>query len=93
MDQYENKIKNYYNEEGLLKQYPGKRPLRELALKEIARHFELGKEYSEKEINQVILSHIAFGDIELVRREMFQYRIIGRLKDGSKNWLEWDEKQ
>ena len=30
------------------------------------------------------------GDIELIRREMYQYKLIGRLRDGSEYWVEND---
>lgn len=45
-------------------------------------------------MNGIISGSIAFSDIELVRREMFQYKITGRLRDGSEYWLEpdWDER-
>ena len=48
------------------------------------------RKYTEKEINEIIRSHIAFSDIELIRREMFQYKLIGRLRDGSEYWVEND---
>lgn len=83
-------LDNFYNTEGKLKQYPSKRPMRILALRKIAEQFTAGKKYTEKEVNAVIKEQIAFTDIELVRREMFQYKILGRLRDGSSYWLEED---
>ncbi len=46
-----------------------------------------------EQINEIIKASIAFGDVELVRREMFQYKFIGRLRDGSEYWAEpeWRE--
>ena len=91
MEEYEKKLQKYYNEEGKLIQYPTKRPMREIALTRIAEHFEADRDYTEKEVNEIIRSCIAFTDVELIRREMFQYRFIGRLRDGSKYWLEKDK--
>ena len=71
-----------------LTQYPSKRPMRILALTKIAEQFEASRKYTEKEVNEIIRTNIAFGDIELVRREMFQYRLIDRLRDGSAYWRE-----
>lgn len=85
---YEKKLKAYYDETGRLTQYPSKRPLRILALTKIADQFELARKYTEKEVNEIIRANITFGDIELVRREMFQYRLIDRLRDGSAYWRE-----
>lgn len=82
------KLKRYYDKEERLTQYPSKRPLRILALSAIAEKFDASRKYSEKEVNEIIRSSIAFSDIELIRRELFQYKFIGRLKDGSEYWVE-----
>lgn len=91
---YREKLKRYYGEDGKLLQYPSKKPMRILALVRIAGKFGRERKYTEKEVNQIIRDSIAFGDIELVRREMFQYGITGRMRDGSEYWLEpdWEEK-
>lgn len=82
------KMTNYYNIDGKLIQYPSKKALRELALGKIATYFESEKKYTEKEVNIIISNHIAFNDIELIRRELIEMRILGRLRDGSEYWLE-----
>ncbi len=92
LETYRKKLSGYYNPAGELAQYPSKRPMRILALIEIAGKFDLEKRYTEKEVNEIIKESIAFGDIELVRREMFQYKLIGRLRDGSQYWAEPDWK-
>lgn len=90
---YREKLKRYYDEEGKLTGYPSKRPMRVLALIRIAEKFEAERKYTEKEVNEIIKASIAFSDLELVRREMFQYKFIGRLRDGSEYWAEpeWRE--
>ena len=85
---YKEKLKRYYNSDGKLVQYPSKKPMRLIALMEIAGKMDFSKKYTEKEVNEIIKSSIAFSDIELVRREMYQYKFIGRLKDGSEYWAE-----
>ena len=85
--EYMKKVNHYYDENDLLMQYPSKRPMREIVLAKIAETFEEETDYTEKEVNAIIKEHIAFSDIELIRRELFQYKILGRLKDGSKYWL------
>lgn len=88
METYESKLKRYYDEEQKLIQYPTKKPLRLFVLEKIAKDFEIGRDYTEKEVNEIIRSHIAFSDHELIRRELFQYKFVGRLKNGSKYWRE-----
>ena len=83
---YREKLKRYYDETRRLIQYPSKRPMRILALTKIAEQFDPQKKYTEKEANEIIRTNIAFGDIELVRREMFQYGLLDRMRDGSAYW-------
>jgi len=85
---YEKKMPAYYDSEGRLLQYPSKRPMRMLALTKIAECFEMEKKYTEKEVNEIIRQNISFSDVELIRRELFQYKMIGRLRDGSEYWRE-----
>lgn len=87
---YHKKMDNYYDSNERLIQYPSKRPMRIIALTKIAEQIDANRKYTEKEINEIIKSHIAFGDIELIRREMYQYKFLGRLRDGSEYWVEND---
>ncbi len=90
---YSEKLIRYYDEEGKLTQYPSKRPMRIIALTRIADKFEAEKKYNEKEVNEIIKASISFSDVELIRREMYQYKFIDRLRDGSEYWLEQDWKE
>lgn len=87
---YYKKLENYYDADGRLIQYPSKRPMRIIALIKITEQIDANRKYTEKEINEIIRLNIAFSDIELIRREMFQYKLIGRLRDGSEYWVEND---
>ena len=93
MEKYMEKLKKYYDEENKLIQYPSKRPMRMIALARIAEKFAEDKKYTEKEVNEIIKASIAFSDVELIRRELFQYKFIGRLRDGSEYWLEEEWKE
>lgn len=88
VQEYNKKMQHYYDGDGKLLQYPSKKPLRIIALMKIAEKVDMDRKYTEKEINEIIRASIAFSDIELIRREMFQYKLIGRLKDGSEYWAE-----
>lgn len=87
---YNKKLDNYYDSNGKLIQYPSKRPMRIIALIKITERMDPDRKYTEKEINEIIRSNIAFSDIELIRREMYQYKLLGRLRDGSEYWVETD---
>ncbi len=88
VEAYSKKLESYYDSEGRLTQYPSKRPMRIIALIKIAGKIEPDRKYTEKEINEIIRQQITFGDIELIRREMYQYKFLGRLRDGSEYWAE-----
>ena len=90
MQIYNKKLDNYYDSDGKLIQYPSKRPMRIIALIKIVKQIDANRKYTEKEINEIIRLHIAFTDIELIRREMYQYKFLGRLRDGSEYWVEDD---
>ena len=87
---YNKKLDNYYDSEGRLIQYPSKRPMRIIVLIKITEQMDANRKYTEKEINEIIRLNIAFSDIELIRREMYQYKLLGRLRDGSEYWVEND---
>lgn len=90
MKNYNKKLDHFYDPDGRLIQYPAKRPMRILALIRIAEQMDADRKYTEKEINERIRQSIAFQDIELIRREMVQYRFLGRQRDGSEYWVEND---
>lgn len=83
---YQKKLAYYFDSQGCLTQLPTKQHIRVLALQRIADCFETGRNYTEKEVNAIIRQNISFSDVELVRREMFQLQLIGRLRDGSAYW-------
>lgn len=85
---YQKKLAAYYDSEGRLSQYPSKKPMRVLALTKIAECFDVERKYTEKEVNEIIRQSISFSDVELIRRELFQHKLIGRLRDGSQYWRE-----
>lgn len=85
-EKYLKKLQNYYNEQGLLVQYPSKRPLRDLILQKVYESFDFERMYSEKEVNEVTKSFIAYSDYEFIRRELIEFQYLKRLSDGSKYW-------
>jgi len=52
----------------------------------LADKFEFDREYTEKEVNDLLNEWATFGDWALLRRELFMYGLLGRYKDGSKYW-------
>lgn len=84
-------VNKYLTKEGKILQYPSKKSVRPYVLAYIAGKFTEGEKYTEKQVNEIIRNNIEFSDHELIRRELFTYRYLNRLRDGSAYWLE--EKQ
>lgn len=52
----------------------------------IATKFEVGREYTEKEVNEIINKWHTFGDYFILRRSMIEYQLLSRTPNGSKYW-------
>ncbi|MGI2328790.1 DUF2087 domain-containing protein [Planococcus sp. YIM B11945] len=72
--------------DGRLKKFPPKEKQRLIAIKEISRRFEMGKRYSEKQVNAII--EAVAPDYVVVRRYLVEYGFLSRKADGSEYWLE-----
>ena len=81
-------LKNYLNEEGKLITFPSKRKLKIADMFYIASKIEVGVQFTEKEINEVINERCCFRDAALLRREMYDYSFIDRTIDGKLYWKE-----
>lgn len=68
-----------------LKVFPPKEKYKVVILTKIAEQLELGKDYTEKELNEVIKT--VFDDYVTIRRYLIMYGFMGRKQDGSSYWL------
>lgn len=53
--------------------------------------FEIGRNYTEKEVNAIIEQWHTFGDYFLLRRELIVCDVLRRTRDGAKYWREASE--
>ncbi len=56
-----------------------------VVLAELAKRFEPGRSYAEKEVNEILLT--AYEDYAVLRRYLIEYGFMDREPDGSKYWL------
>ena len=73
---------------GKVLRWPKKKEEKIAVLMYLNTKFEEGKEYSEKEVNELIDKWHNFKDYALLRREMFDHYLLERTKDGKKYWIE-----
>ncbi|MBE9138284.1 DUF2087 domain-containing protein [Nodosilinea sp. LEGE 07088] len=83
-------LQHYLDHQGRLKEWPSRRNrgrFQQLALEYLATRFEPGTLYNEGEVNALLNQHHTFGDPALLRRELFERRLVDRLPNGSAYWL------
>ena len=73
---YRKKVITAFFEYGKLKSIPSQRKKERIVLEEIAKAFEIGKEYEEKEVNTIIEDF--FEDYCTIRRDMISEGIMER---------------
>jgi hypothetical protein len=81
-------LERFIDEEGKIKQLPAKKEPRLVVLSYLAEKFEAGRDYTEKEVNAIIESWHTFGDYFLLRRELIDWELMKRERDGSRYWRE-----
>jgi hypothetical protein len=83
-----NKIVLRFLEGEQIRQLPAKAAHKLLVLKYLASKFEIGKEYTEGQVNVIIDDWHTFGDYFILRRELVDCGLLKRLPNGSKYWRE-----
>ena len=81
-------LRGFLDSEQRLKTWPAKPNKQQLALEYLASKFEASRDYSEKEVNEILNHHHTFGDPALLRRELFMKFFLNRTDDGRRYWKE-----
>jgi hypothetical protein len=80
------KLARYLDAEGRLKGWPSKRSDQLDALRYLADRLPEGVEWSERELNELLKSLHTFGDWALLRRDLYDARLLERSLDGRRYW-------
>jgi biotin operon repressor len=84
-DAYDHKVlSDYLLPDGRLKTIPAQRKKLEAALRHIAKAFEPGKRYSEKQVNEILARF--HEDSASLRRELAGYGLLAREGGGGDYW-------
>lgn len=75
-------LRNFLDTDGKLIAFPAKRKMKIYALFYLAEKFEAGREYSEREVNDLLLDWHTFADPATLRRELFVCQFLDRSPDG-----------
>jgi len=85
IDAYDHKVlSDYLLPDGRLKTIPAQRKKLEAILRHIAKAFELGKRYSEKQVNEILTRF--HEDTASLRRELAGYGLLAREGGGGEYW-------
>ena len=84
-DAYDKKvIKDYARRDGSLKTLPAQRKKLEAILRYIAKAFEIGKHYNEKQVNEILSRY--HQDTATLRRELVGFGLMQREGGGGEYW-------
>lgn len=81
-------LKSYFRKglDGPLSEFPVKKEKRKIAiLRHIAKRFQIGEEYTEKQVNEILKD--VYEDYVVIRRYLIEYGFMNRERDGSKYWI------
>lgn len=80
-------INRFLDAEGRIKQLPVPNRTKLPVLAYLAGKFDAQRNYSEKEVNEIITRWHVFKDYFILRRLLIDHKFMGRTPDGSKYWL------
>lgn len=85
------KLERYIDKNGIINVWPKKHEAKEAVLQYLSTKFEVGRDYTEKEVNSIIDNYHSFNDYFLLRRGLIDYKMLKRTRDGSRYWKEQTE--
>lgn len=80
-------LRPFVDDRGRICRWPSRQKVQRMAAALLARRFEPGREYSEKEVNAMLMDGHTFADWALLRRVLHDWQFLDRESDGSRYWL------
>ena len=75
-------LRNFLDTGGKLTAFPAKRKMKLYALLYLAQKIPADSDFTEREINDILLDWHTFADPATLRRELYDYRFLDRSRDG-----------
>ena len=75
-------LRNFLDAGGKLTAFPAKRKMKLYALLYLAQKIPADTDFTEREINDILLNWHTFADPATLRRELYDYRFLDRSRDG-----------
>jgi len=75
-------LRNFLDADGKLTAFPAKRKMKLYVLLYLAQKIPADTDFTEREINDILLTWHTFSDPATLRRELYDYRFLDRSRDG-----------
>lgn len=75
-------LRNFLDADGKLTAFPAKRKMKLYALLYLAQKIPADTDFTEREINDILLDGHTFVDPATLRRELYDYGFLDRSRDG-----------
>ena len=75
-------LRNFLDLDGKLAAFPAKRKMKLYALLYLAQRIPADTDFTEQEVNGILLDWHTFADPATLRRELYDYRFLDRSRDG-----------
>jgi hypothetical protein len=77
-------LRPFLDDRGRLYRWPARQKVQRMAAAYLADRFEPDREYSERDVNFLLMEWHTFGDWALLRRMLFDWRFLDRERDGTR---------
>ena len=75
-------LRNFLDADGKLTAFPAKRKMKIYTLLYLAQKIPADTDFTEREINNILLDWHTFSDPATLRRELYDYHFLDRSRDG-----------
>lgn len=79
-------LRRFLDASGRVTAWPVKRQSQDLVLSYLISKFEYGREYTEREVNQLLSQWHSYGDPATLRRALYDAQLLDRTLDGARYW-------
>jgi hypothetical protein len=86
-------LRPFVDADGRIRQWPSRQKTQRMAAALLAQRFEPGRQYTETEVNMLLMDGHTFADWALLRRVLYDWRFLDRESDGSRYWVRSDAPQ
>lgn len=80
------RIDQFLDDAGRITQFPQKHSVRYALLTYLATKFDVGVDYTERQVNEICGTWHTFGDYFMLRRALVDNGLLDRARNGSRYW-------